>query len=217
FTQYVHNFSHMTNQEGKPKEYILSTVDRYINEDYTNNNISGRRDLLHFIKNKFRENDNSTTENDNEFTYIPNNTIVFKKIQTAHKNDQQYDGPFRISEHLHGDTYLLHRITKSGRPTGQPIKSNARFLKLAPAIIQNNPNALELMTNISNPPIDEEHAPDITTENIIEPEKKKRGRPRKLPIPTEQKSHTNAPEAETHNQQPTLRKRGRPRKNNTKN
>uniref|UniRef100_A0A0N5CI91 RNA-directed DNA polymerase n=1 Tax=Strongyloides papillosus TaxID=174720 RepID=A0A0N5CI91_STREA len=172
FTQYVHNFSHMTNQEGKPKEYILSTVDRYINEDYTNNNLSGRRDLLHFIKNKFRENDNSTTENDNAFTYIPNNTIVFKKIQTAHKNDQQYDGPFRISEHLHGDTYLLHRITKSGRPTGQPIKSNARFLKLAPAIIQNNPNALELMTNISNPPIYEEHAPDITTENIIEPEKK---------------------------------------------
>uniref|UniRef100_A0A0N5BHM8 RNA-directed DNA polymerase n=1 Tax=Strongyloides papillosus TaxID=174720 RepID=A0A0N5BHM8_STREA len=139
--QYVHNFSYMTNQDGKPKEYILSTIDRYTNENYTNIELSGRRSLLDYIKTHLHKSDKTTPPN--EFKIIPRDTIVFKKNVSAHKNDKQFLGPFKIVEHLHGDTYMIVKITNSKRPTGLPEKVNARILKLAPKIIQEQSQHLE--------------------------------------------------------------------------
>uniref|UniRef100_A0A0N5CFS4 Integrase catalytic domain-containing protein n=1 Tax=Strongyloides papillosus TaxID=174720 RepID=A0A0N5CFS4_STREA len=177
-TQYVHNFSYTTNQEGKPKEYILSTADRFTNESYTNTTLSGRQNLLQFIKEKLKPTPTDGTSTSKEFATLKVGTIVYKKIVNAHKNNEQFHGPYRILEHLHGDTYLIGMVTRSNRKTGQIERCNARFLKLAPLAIQHTLNdESHILDN------DNHHNTRVISfpqETII---KKGRGRPRKV-LPT---------------------------------
>uniref|UniRef100_A0A0N5C2V7 RNA-directed DNA polymerase n=1 Tax=Strongyloides papillosus TaxID=174720 RepID=A0A0N5C2V7_STREA len=133
-TQYAHNFSNMTNQEGKPKEFILSTADKFTQEQVTNARLSGRQELLGFIKQSLAE---KPTEKDP--VLLPNGTIVFKKNSTAHKRDDPFTGPYKITEHIYGDTYLMVPISKYHRPRGPPERINSRFLKIAPKEAQQPP------------------------------------------------------------------------------
>uniref|UniRef100_A0A0N5BTN1 RNA-directed DNA polymerase n=1 Tax=Strongyloides papillosus TaxID=174720 RepID=A0A0N5BTN1_STREA len=165
-TQYVRNFSYSTNQEGKPKEYIISNADRFTNELYTNINLSGRQ------------------------------------LVNAHKYDIQFNGPFKIMEHLHGDTYLIGKITtNSHRYTGQMERCNARFLKLAPAVIQNT-----LRNDLQNTPASS-HENKQSESTISQPTviKKGRGRPKKL---VTQLSNETPPPNTTLNQQSNQTKKG---------
>uniref|UniRef100_A0A0K0FJP4 Integrase catalytic domain-containing protein n=1 Tax=Strongyloides venezuelensis TaxID=75913 RepID=A0A0K0FJP4_STRVS len=204
--QYVHNFSYMTNHEGKPKEYILSTIDRYTNENYINIELSGRRSLLEYIKTTLHNSNDKIPSN--TFTIIPNDTIVFKKNVSAHKNDTQFLGPYKIVEHLHGDTYMIIKLTKSHRPTGLPERVNARILKLAPKVIQeqsqklaNEDSSITVPTDTSisiQPPIN-------STDNLP---KRGRGRPKKIT------TTFNIKENNVSDKPLPKRGRGRPRKNN---
>uniref|UniRef100_A0A0K0FT16 RNA-directed DNA polymerase n=1 Tax=Strongyloides venezuelensis TaxID=75913 RepID=A0A0K0FT16_STRVS len=175
-TQYVHNFSYSTNQEGKPKEYIISNADRFTNESYSNTTLSGRRNLLNFIKEKLTTPSSTNDSNSNEFVKLQPGTIVYKKIVNAHKNDKQFNGPFKIMEHLHGDTYLIGKITQSHRQTGQIERCNARFLKLAPAALQTTLRNELLNTPNNEHPSTQSEIP-VTHTTIIN---RGRGRPRKV-------------------------------------
>ena len=123
---------------------------------------------------------------------IPNGTIVYRKDYTVHKNEHQFIGPFRIIQHLHGDSYLIHRITKSNRLTGLPEKCNARLLKIAPNMLQKEHQSIK------------NSLADTETKKIY----RGRGRPRKNipdnPKPIKFQS--------TSNNNPLRRGRGRPRK-----
>uniref|UniRef100_A0AAF5DKB9 Uncharacterized protein n=1 Tax=Strongyloides stercoralis TaxID=6248 RepID=A0AAF5DKB9_STRER len=111
--QYAHNFSYCINQEGKPKEYILSTIDRYTQEHYLNSELSGRRNLLQFIKSQMKPKTADPSSPNKTHKKTANNTIVYKKLPSAHKNEEQFSGPYKIIQHLHGNTYLIAKVTKS--------------------------------------------------------------------------------------------------------
>ncbi|CEF61546.2 Reverse transcriptase domain and Integrase,catalytic core domain and Ribonuclease H-like domain and AT hook-like family and Aspartic peptidase domain-containing protein [Strongyloides ratti] len=199
-SQYAHNFSYLTNQHGKPKEFILNTPDRWLNDTYSNNQLSGRKDLLIFMKHQL-DPKKSTKEQDNKKT-LKKGTIVFKRNPAAHKNDSQFDGPYIIMENIHGDSYLIQKSSQSGRPIGTPFKSNARLLKVAPQAMQQELKKIqqeEVQTPIS----------DELTNKITQNEQpqRKRGRPKKIPAVVNKLPEKDAKDT---------RKRGRPRKNKRK-
>lgn len=230
FTQYVHNFSYTTNQEGRPKDYILSNPDRFTDEIYTNTKLSGRHDLLKFIKSKITFSESDKDNSKNTHIPLPKDTVVYKQLLSAHKNDAHYSGPYKILEHIHGDTYLISKITQSNRATGPTEKCNARLLKLAPRALQpstlpsdiiqaytdnaqDDNTTMDISSNIPRRSI-----PDtITTEVNPEIINRKRGRPRKKTFNTAISSLDSSLDSPTLNIQPLSNpqipiKRGRPKK-----
>uniref|UniRef100_A0A0K0G3G2 RNA-directed DNA polymerase n=1 Tax=Strongyloides venezuelensis TaxID=75913 RepID=A0A0K0G3G2_STRVS len=206
-TQYVHNFSYSTNQDGKPKEYIISNTDRFTDESYANNTLSGRLSLLQFIKEQLRIHSSTDDFESNDFVKLSPNTIVYKKIVNAHKNDKQFNGPFKIMEHLHGDTYLIGKVTNSHRYTGHTERCNARFLKLAPVVLQNTlGNKLH-----NNPDISHQNTPSTLDLRQTQSIKKGRGRPKKL-VPHSPKETPNLENTFNHQKDQTKKGRGRPKK-----
>uniref|UniRef100_A0A0N5B2U0 Integrase catalytic domain-containing protein n=1 Tax=Strongyloides papillosus TaxID=174720 RepID=A0A0N5B2U0_STREA len=217
-----------TNQEGKSKEYILSTADRFTNVSYTNITLSVRQNLLQFIKEKLKPTPSDGKSTSKEFATLKAGTIVYKKIVNAHKNNEQFHGPYRILEHLHGNTYLIGTLTRSNRKKGQIERCNARFLKLALLAIQNTLNKeahsldndniqnTQVTSNFPQTSINKKgrdkprkvlstnNETPNTDEIIIQP-KKGRGRPKKII------SINNNSNDSLDNQQPK-RGRGRPKK-----
>uniref|UniRef100_A0A0K0E4Y9 Integrase catalytic domain-containing protein n=1 Tax=Strongyloides stercoralis TaxID=6248 RepID=A0A0K0E4Y9_STRER len=171
--QYVHNFSHNfghnTSQE----------------EQHTNILISGRRDLLLYIKHQMIPK-NSSFKND--FVHLPIGVVVYKRNLAAHKNDQQYIGAYKITEHLHGDSYMIVNITNFHRHTGIPEIANARILKMAPKIIQQQfleqqqraSTEIQPTTTLVNDQIINKRQCGRPKKNIIQ-ETRKRGRLHKYP------------------------------------
>uniref|UniRef100_A0A0N4ZXX9 RNA-directed DNA polymerase n=1 Tax=Parastrongyloides trichosuri TaxID=131310 RepID=A0A0N4ZXX9_PARTI len=179
-TQYAHNFSYSTSQEGRPKDYILSTPDVFTDEEYSNSMISGHTDLLAFIKNSLKS---DTPIENKTFTPLPIDTVVYKHNISGHKNDIQFFGPYKIIEHLYGDTYLISRMLKTGRTYGTPEKTNARQLKLAPAIMQTDKTILPKLLGNQLLVIDEPQPSsnlDKIQDNNVQ-QRRGRGRPRKQP------------------------------------
>uniref|UniRef100_A0A0N5BRM9 Doublecortin domain-containing protein n=1 Tax=Strongyloides papillosus TaxID=174720 RepID=A0A0N5BRM9_STREA len=186
---YVHNYNSSTTQEGKPKEYLLFIPDRLLEEPYANSTFSGRKELLLFKKQQHNQDDTSQPP-EHEFIRISDGTIVLRKDQTAHKSEKQYTGPSRIIQHLYGDFFLIQKTTRSSRLTELHEKCNARMLKIAPNIIQQEYKSIPLSNG--------------DTETVIL--HRGRGRPKKNTIDT-------LKEIETADPQTTKRRRGRTHKN----
>uniref|UniRef100_A0A0N5C5J8 COesterase domain-containing protein n=1 Tax=Strongyloides papillosus TaxID=174720 RepID=A0A0N5C5J8_STREA len=91
------------------KEFILSTVQKFTQEHFTDNDLPRHQNLLEFIKQSLVEKP-SNVENP---AIIPNGTIVFKKESSAHKRDEQYFGPFIITEGIYRDAYQFQQIVFS--------------------------------------------------------------------------------------------------------
>ncbi|CEF60668.1 Reverse transcriptase domain and Integrase,catalytic core domain and Ribonuclease H-like domain and Aspartic peptidase domain-containing protein [Strongyloides ratti] len=196
-TQYAHNFGYTTTQEGKPKEYILTTTDKWLQEPYINTSLSGRYDLLLYLKSLITS---STKQNPAETPQrIPPGTLVFRRNPTAHKNSEQYEGPYEVIEHIHGDSYIIQKLSFKGRRIESAFKTNARLLKLAPKHFS--------LSTPNDTPLEETTPPslqaEVSTENIKST--KKRGRPKKAynkeSIPPQKEPKTDI-----------KKKRGRPRK-----
>ncbi|CEF61571.1 Reverse transcriptase domain and Integrase, catalytic core domain and Ribonuclease H-like domain and AT hook-like family and Aspartic peptidase domain-containing protein [Strongyloides ratti] len=193
-SQYAHNFGYLTTQNGKPKEFILNTPDRWLDDAYINNQLSGRQDLLLFMKQQLHP--KKLPANDKEPNILKKGTIVYKRNPAAHKNDAQYDGPFVILEN-----------------------ANARLLKVAPSIIQKQilPPPTETNSDISQeivptPPSHQKRGrpkkPTVTEDSLpltnpIVKATRKRGRPKKKITTASNTVEKNTP-----------RPRGRPKKVN---
>ncbi|CEF61412.1 Hypothetical protein SRAE_0000053600 [Strongyloides ratti] len=75
---------------------------------------------------------------------------LYKPVVTLYTNTQQslaqYDGPYEIIEHIHGDSYLIQKISSKGRRIESTFKTNARLLKLVPksfSVIHDNDQDIE--------------------------------------------------------------------------
>uniref|UniRef100_A0AAF5DM36 Integrase catalytic domain-containing protein n=1 Tax=Strongyloides stercoralis TaxID=6248 RepID=A0AAF5DM36_STRER len=201
FTQYAHNFSYTTNQEG-------------------------RHDLLQFIKSKITLSESDNDKTSSTLIPLPKDTVVYKKLVSAHKNDAHYSGPYKIIEHIHGDTYLISKITQSNRATGPTEKCNARLFKLAPRALQpstlpfdiiqaytdnaqddNTTMDIKLTLNIAIPTLD---SPTLNLQSLPNPRlPRKRGRPKKNSVQPKNISNTKIVSFENN---ANRKSRGRPRK-----
>ncbi|CEF61398.1 Integrase, catalytic core domain and Ribonuclease H-like domain and AT hook-like family-containing protein [Strongyloides ratti] len=223
--QYAHNFGYTTTQEGKPKEYILHTTDKWLAEPYTNSSLSGRHDLLLYLKSHMNQQQRQVAQTSPK--RIPAGTLVFRKDPTAHKNSAQYDGPYEVIEHVHGDSYMIQKLSSKGRRIDTAFKTNARLLKLAPkhyslpSTVTDTPSTLPTIASETTPTLDipstkkRGRPKKVHNKESIPPQKelnidikKKRGRPRKLTRKTTNKNKPQ-PANETVKE---IKKRGRPRK-----
>uniref|UniRef100_A0A0N5B3X7 RNA-directed DNA polymerase n=1 Tax=Strongyloides papillosus TaxID=174720 RepID=A0A0N5B3X7_STREA len=118
-----------------PSYFVLNTADRVLTDIPMHGIASGLMDVLKYGMEKYSDTPTSVSRQGKHLLpgHIVMKRVMHKKLSdTSHKNQDQFDGPYTVISHVHGDTFIIRRCTKAGRLTGKEERVTADRLKIVP-------------------------------------------------------------------------------------
>uniref|UniRef100_A0A0N5CIF0 Integrase catalytic domain-containing protein n=1 Tax=Strongyloides papillosus TaxID=174720 RepID=A0A0N5CIF0_STREA len=135
FNPYAYNRSKHTSTGYPPCYFILNTADKFSDEISVNSLLSGLKDFIQFGRTEFSESKPKRKGKVLSPGMFVMRRVLHKKLNhTLHKNRNIFEGPYKIIKHLHADTYIIQKCSRTGRITGREERVTTDRLKIIPSL-----------------------------------------------------------------------------------
>uniref|UniRef100_A0A0K0FSS7 Integrase catalytic domain-containing protein n=1 Tax=Strongyloides venezuelensis TaxID=75913 RepID=A0A0K0FSS7_STRVS len=152
---YAYNRTKHTSTGYPPCYFILNTADTFSDEIAVNSSLSGLRDIIHAVNSslsglrdiiQFGRTEFDESQPKRKGKVFSPGMFVMKRVlhkklnNTSHKNQDIFEGPYKIIQHLHADTYIIQKCSRTGRLTGREERVTTDRLKIIPSLSTSSNN-----------------------------------------------------------------------------
>uniref|UniRef100_A0A0K0FCV0 Integrase catalytic domain-containing protein n=1 Tax=Strongyloides venezuelensis TaxID=75913 RepID=A0A0K0FCV0_STRVS len=113
---YAYNRTKHTSTGYPPCYFILNTADTFSDEIAVNLSLSGLKDIIQFGRTEFDKSQPKRKGKVLSPSMFVMKRVLHKKLNhTSHKNQDIFEGSYKIIKHLHAYTYIIQKCSRTGR------------------------------------------------------------------------------------------------------
>uniref|UniRef100_A0A0K0F2A6 Integrase catalytic domain-containing protein n=1 Tax=Strongyloides venezuelensis TaxID=75913 RepID=A0A0K0F2A6_STRVS len=138
---YAYNRTKHTSTGYPPCFFILNTANTFSDEIAVNLSLSGLKDIIQFGRTEFDESQPKRKGKVLSPSMFVIKRVLHKKLNhTSHKNQDIFEGFYKIIKHLHAYTYIIQKCSRTGRLTGREERVTTDRLKVIPSLSTSSNN-----------------------------------------------------------------------------